>query len=355
MPPSCWTRWVLGCVIALLFISALGVIVLDPCYRYRMPSIYKPFYRKQMFQLPGIMRNNNFSALIIGDSMTNNFNLADIRTIWGEEALKATGNGWRCGDQLLFADYALKLRPGEVKHVIWSVNNWSFNYGAKNPQAIQPEILRIFTDPIGICDIRYFWNADVWSDFMRRVFRYQANKRYERFLDYDMMWAQNNSAREWGLKFVQKAFATGIKPKTASTEESIAAIKGSLLKIVKEHPETHFYFFLPPYSLAFWGNFQGNKQRLDYLRLQEVLTEILACEHNTTVHNLQSVEEIVGDFSIYKDMNHYNPDINTLILHIIKEGKYIQKSGDAAAATDNLLTLLNSKQNQLKSLGLYRE
>ena len=97
------------------------------------------------------------------------------------------------------------------------------------------------------------------------------------------------------------------------TTRSVKKIKG----FVEKYPETTFQFFYSPYSIAYWynsyvcGTFLQDMENLEYS-----MKELLKCE------NLQlyfpSDYEMITDLESYKDLGHYDMDIQYQIFEEMK-------------------------------------
>ena len=92
---------------------------------------------------------------------------------------------------------------------------------------------------------------------------------------------------------------------------------------VRNHPEIRFDLFLPPYSIYFWCLLREQGKLEAYLEMRDVLARMAAEYPNVRVYDFQSDFDIVCSFDAYKDVTHYSPEINTVIINDIASGKHI--------------------------------
>ncbi len=87
-----------------------------------------------------------------------------------------------------------------------------------------------------------------------------------------------------------------------------------LREMVEGHPETEFYFFLPPYSLLWWDSVNRSGQLGEFVYARNRVLEGLTAYGNAKVFDFQSDEEIVLNLDYYMDPVHFSADINRLMV-----------------------------------------
>ena len=86
-----WLRRFLALVLAVLAILAVLVYIIDPYYHYRA---YDHKYKiDKIFSVPGVVKNYDYDTIIIGSSMTQNFDMDSFRRELGQNPVKATLGG----------------------------------------------------------------------------------------------------------------------------------------------------------------------------------------------------------------------------------------------------------------------
>ena len=86
-----WLRRFLALTLAVLAVLAVLVYVIDPYSHYRA---YDHKYKlDKIFSVPGVVRNFDYDTIIIGSSMTQNFDMDSFRRELGQNPIKATLGG----------------------------------------------------------------------------------------------------------------------------------------------------------------------------------------------------------------------------------------------------------------------
>ena len=102
----------------------------------------------------------------------------------------------------------------------------------------------------------------------------------------------------------------------------------NLVPIVKNHPETTFYIFYPPYSILTFKDMA----KQDWLKTTQLFKQYVfsQLQHypNVKIYDFQASKEVTCDLDNYRDMTHYHQRINTWMLQQMKDEQYLTK--DAA-------------------------
>ena len=96
-----------------------------------------------------------------------------------------------------------------------------------------------------------------------------------------------------------------------------------LERMVKEHPETEFYIFYPPYSLLWWDNMIRTGQLEQSLYAARASMERLMGYENVKLYYFQNEEEIILNLDLYMDPIHFSDQINQRMVEEMKEGNYL--------------------------------
>ncbi len=163
-------------------------------------------------------------------------------------------------------------------------------------------------------------NKDVLFQDVRRVL--EENKKgtvkpigetYSWYGEYKNSFSKENVLQ---LIDIPDSFLEVEQQKAVILEETIRSVK-KIKGFVEKYPETTFRFFYSPYSIAYWydsyarGTFLQDMENLEYS-----MKELLKCE------NLQlyfpSDYEMITDLESYKDLGHYDMDIQYQIFEEMK-------------------------------------
>ena len=87
-----WTAAVLALLLSLLALCALAVYIVDPFEHYRESAIL-PLYDQESYNNPGIARNYDYDAVILGTSMVEMSHPSVIDECFGVSSVKLPMRG----------------------------------------------------------------------------------------------------------------------------------------------------------------------------------------------------------------------------------------------------------------------
>ena len=319
-----WLRTFLILFICSLLAVGGVVFYVDPFFHYRVPREY--FYYRlydQRSQNDGITRNFSYDAILTGTSMAENFRTSQLDELFGCDFVKVIYSGatykeindnlkvsYESGHspKLVFRpiDYSLLLKDkDEMREDMGDYPVWLTN---KNP----------------FDDVKYLLNRDVIFNYTLPVlisYFGGANPGVTSFDEYSYTGDDNVFSREVVLEgrsgFEDPAETVPL------TDEDIKMVtenmEQNVVSLARQHPETTFIYFFPPYSMAYWGGIrqEGNLER--YVSLVRMAAgQMLECG-NIHVYCFGFCEDVTGNLDNYRDVAHYSPEINDLITEEIAE------------------------------------
>lgn len=297
---------------------ALFIFLIDPFFHYHMPWFgLQPVVNNEIYQNPGLAEHTSYDSIIIGSSMTENFN-----TEWFDEAcdihtLKLSYAGASAENLRIAVDYAQNAKESELKYVFGCLDMSILTSDADTPRHPLPDYLY---DDRFYNDVYYLLNKDVLFQDVRRVLE-ENNKGTIKPISEAYSWygeLKNSFSKENVLQLIDipDSFLEVEQQKAVILDETTRSVK-KIKGFVEKYPETTFRFFYSPYSIAFWynsyvcGTFLQDMENLEYS-----MKELLKCE------NLQlyfpSDYEMITDLESYKDLQHYDMDIQYQIFEKMK-------------------------------------
>ena len=319
-----WFTAILIMTIATLALAAGLVFFVDPFFHYRAPNP-KLFYRlyDQRSQNDGITRNFDYDAIITGTSMAENFKASQFEEGLGVKAIKVPYSGAtykEINDNLIAAfksghnpkyvlrplDYSLLLRDkDEMRDDMGDYPYW-------------------LTDDIVYNDVNYLLNKDVILRYaIPAVLSYFQGKNpgYTSFDEYSYTDGDNKYGKDYvlvGKKEFKKPESTELWFLTSEEEEMLEGnIEQNVVSLAREHPETTFLYFFPPYSMVYWGGLyeEGILDKiLEYKR--KAIELMLECD-NIHIYSFTTHTDITADLSRYRDQAHYDYEVNAFVMDTI--------------------------------------
>lgn len=324
--------WVLGflsLVLCALGAVALLVIRVDPFFHYHAPDTGQYFYPldNQRSQNDGILRHFSYDGLITGTSMTENCRASEAERLFGGRFIKICYEGSTFFETSTAIAKAASLHP-ELKTVIRGLDMDMFSEKADRRRTDLGAYPDYLYDSDVFNDTEYLLNRDV---LFTRVLPMLQESRTPGFTggitsfdDYSG-WMGDGYSFGRGAVFPEGLTDLGPQPPVELTREEADTIRENvrrnLVLLAREHPQITFYYFIPPYSAAWWlawRNMGGIAKKVEEERI--AIEELLSCD-NIRLFSFNVCPEITTNLNFYKDMDHYGDWINRLILRRMAAGK----------------------------------
>lgn len=302
--------------VTVLLICMVVVIIIDPFFHYHKPVLgLKAVLNEKEYQCIGTLRTFDYDSVIVGSSVCENYNNRWFNDEFGVNSIKAVRSYGGTADLIYYLNTAFD--NNDIKKVFYNIDppNLSYDPYLSFEETGCPMYLY---DNNPFNDIEYLLNKDVIFEKIP----YMLTKSF--IGDYD-----EGESYSWGQwKEFDTASAIGNSIRTCSfleekqedyyKEQCDANIK-LIEDVVIAHPNTEFYFFIPPYSFLWWDNVYrlGNKNAFVY-NLKRV-SESLIKYDNVHMFSFIDDEEIVVNLENYMDSVHFSPEINQEIVSMLKD------------------------------------
>lgn len=309
-------------LLAILVCVGVPGIVLDPFYQYRKPWPGMPvILENAVYQTPGAARNLEYSDVITGTSMTENFHTSWFDEELGWNTIKLSYSGARSNDlKAILASIFSREEP--VQHIFMDINDYQLTSVSWTAYVERPEYLY---DDCLLNDYRYIYNRDVTAAGWKRVL--DALQGVEDNIDTAYTWEDDAFFGAQitldGVRDTMRQLSSG-KTESEPLEQRLAVCQENLdniLPFIEQNPHTEFIIFFPPYSMLYWQEVVLKDELGDMLAIYQYAIERLLEYENVSVYYFQHEEEIITDLDNYRDVCHHRPEYNRYIFECIKEGK----------------------------------
>ena len=278
-----WIIGILAAAAAAVLIFILSIFAIDPMFHYHAPLKFLSYpLVNERYQNNGIARHFDYDSVITGTSMTENFKTSEAQKLFGSDFIKVafSGGGYtEIGDNLKAAYDS----GHDIKYVIWGLDYDKMIYGKNYRYTEKGDFPDYLYNDSSLDDIKYFFDPVV--------------------------------VKLAGS--VVKSTVTGRAATSFDVYENWSA--GS---IVKAHPETTFYFFYPPYSIAHWGMEINNGQLDRTLGAENLITKELLRYDHVRLYSFRCNSELICNLDNYKDAKHYGEWVNSQMLQWMKNDEY---------------------------------
>lgn len=333
-----WGRATLAMLLSLLAGIVLLVTLVDPFEIYHQATAFIPPITNgtQSYSNAGIAKSYEYDSVIIGSSMTENFRPSQLDALLGGRFVKLCINGGSPYNHKQMLDMAFSTH--DVRRVLYGMDVEVLTYFYKAPKTEMPEYLY---DANLFNDARYWFNKSVLAEYIPRCLSTLGQTDPDQ---RDTMYAWGD-LYEYGRDAVFRTVS--LTPGHVEQEppqedpqlsqQSRLNVEYDILPYLREHPDTEFIFFFPPYSLMHWHTLYAAGTLGYHLSQKEALVRELLAFDNARVYDFQAELSWITDLSNYIDQRHYGPWINDAIAEAVAEDRFRVTSWKDAQENDAAL------------------
>lgn len=318
---KCKKRWAL-CVMALLVLGLAAcaglTYVIDPFEQYRESKIL-PLYDQESYNNPGIVKNYDYDAVILGTSMVEMSNPSVIDACFGVNSVKLPMRGShiaQMGWQLDHIFRAKEKRGETLKLAILGVDAYSM----MGPVDDMEEIYDYLWNDNLLDDVSYLLNGDVLMvripRLLKNIGKPMDTKRDDMYKWTDVVF----SAKSVYDTTPVSAQQTMTDPEYR-IERSTGNIENHIEKYVAAHPETKFVIYMPPYSVGYWYLMTRGGLSEQQFRSRARVCELLLEYDNVEIYDFSSRVEWITDLDEYFDYSHHSSDVSNRIMQAMAAGE----------------------------------
>lgn len=314
-------KWVITflCCIILGFAGIVTLIIfIDPFFQYHKPLKGFPYVvDNQLSQNPGMAKNMEYDSILLGSSMTVNFDTDWFMELEGLDTIKLNYNGAYPKDQSNIMKIVFEQNR-QIKKVFMGIDIPAYTGGVEETKYPIPEHLY---DSNYLNDIYYLFNKDVLINYILKAVVDQKDKT-DLSEVYKTWWTDEYFKKELVLRdYVAPAISLE-KPDATIYQEALEAnLSQNICPYIEANPQTEFVLFFTPYSILYWyGIDRENKIDAVLGEFSYTIDRLLEYE-NVKLFMFSDQEWIITDLDLYADYCHYHTDINRYMAECFVSGE----------------------------------
>ena len=328
-------------VIAVLVINALFVVYTDPFYQYHAPLGRLPILLEEpVYQTAGAARNLEYTDAIVGTSMTENMHTSWFDEEMGWNTIKLSYSGAKTDD---LKEIMGQIFAGDrkVNHIVMDLNEYQLTSPKDQPYVERPE---------------YLYDTKIWND-RDYLLNFSVTVRGYKVLlagwkgsgdntDTAYTWEEENLfGKEITLRSARrdKQNILNATHETRTREDWIEGCQENLdniLPFIREHTDTEFIIFYPPYSVLYWEQKVLSGELEDILAIYKYSIQTLLQYPNVRFFYFHDEKDIIENIDNYRDVCHHHPKCNRFIFECIRDGKKELTIGGTEERSRDLHTYL---------------
>lgn len=308
---SRFIKWFCAAAAFFLVLAAGLVILFDPFYHYHGPVLgLKAVVTKSEYQCIGTIRHLDYDSVLCGSSTAENYNNHWFDEAFGAKTVKAIKSSGTTADLKFYLDEAFATH--EVKNVFYSLDLFALD-GNPDTNFVDESMPLYLFDKNFLNDVKYFWNKDILFEDIPYLLAMSLAGNYDEGMSYNWWQYKTFSEEETLRHYTEPEEVLPMVPKEeyqSRVDANLALLTGML----EAHPDTQFYFFLPPYSRLWWESISKTGELEKYQYVRAAAMKRLIAYPNAKLYDFQEEESIVMNLDNYMDHIHFSADINRFMV-----------------------------------------
>lgn len=305
-----WIISLLSVTLTFLTIFAATEFLLDPLLQYgKEPGLLTYRQYSEMYSNPGIAKNYDYNAVLLGSSMVENTDVKEMDNLFDCTTIKVPYSGGSSYNHKTILDVCYNSGK-QIDRVFWSLDEYALTTDKNTPRYPLPDYLydeNIFND------LSYLLNLDIFYFYTSKdIIGTLQHKNDDMMKDGswvedESIYCKKNALASISYPMEKKENKGELYYQKNLTEN----LNQNILPFLEAHPDTEFNFYLVPYSISYWyQKKQDGTLEAEIYNARTAVGEILQHE-NAKVHFFQDEQDIITNLDLYKDYTHFKPEINS--------------------------------------------
>ena len=327
-----WTKKLITTVFATLSIITITNFIVDPFQIYRQAHFYTFKAQDQRYLNIGLAKNYPYETLLIGSSMVETISLQDIKQYGSfSKPIKLTFEGGHLKEITSLLQLAITNNKN-LKTIIIGVDLFAFS-APTEPIYIPTYLYNSYIYD----DVYYLLNFKVFSKSLQNITVPYDKAKLSETLNTLYSW-QPTFQNSFTLQNVYNSYC--FHKNLVDKEDKINYLRHNnrqvlqnnfsflLLPILKQNPNIQFYLFYTPSSILSFKLLQQEGGLREYQELKRYIFEHTKSLTNVKIYDFQIADEIILNLHNYKDIGHYNQNVNKWILKQLQNNTYLVTSNN---------------------------
>lgn len=314
-------RWIIFLLIATIFCTFVfaGITyMLDPFMRYGENGILTKRIYAEMYSNPGIARNYDYDAVLVGTSMIEGTDIEECNEMFDCNMVRLCYSGGTAHNMKRILDICFEHNE-DVRKIYWELDEFQLFADADTTRYPLPEYLYREDH---VQDLSYLLNIDIFYHYTLKDLWYTMKGIAEPPFPMGSMWDEStvyskDVVLEGVVRQEKQIFAEGESLKKKVREN----LDQNIIPLVEQNPDTEFHFFMVPFSIMYWYNVNQKGRTEAEMDAVKVAMEELLQFDNVFLYFYHDEEDIITNLDNYKDYSHYGPWINSWVTKAVAEEK----------------------------------
>ncbi|MBQ8228743.1 MAG: hypothetical protein IJZ88_07000 [Clostridia bacterium] len=320
-------KWAIKTIaFSLILLLILGGITfaVDPLYQYRYDESDN-YFLSPKFSCVGLVKNYKYDSVMLGSSMTQNFDPDVFKETMGLNLLKVNIGGMTVPETCFYLKHINKY--SKSKKIFVSIDLQRFAIEPDDAEFNIPEYLANGYED----DYKYLLSSEVYTRFLPLDLMIKGMEKLnisvpsfiKNSTDIDELGAWHNDYQTGENKVLESLEKNGYgvsEIEAEGIEKPVNANIDLLFSTISElNSNTEYVLFFPPYSSLYWIYAKQNGHFDAFCDAKERIFELSQKYKNVKIYDFQSFE-ITSDLNNYRDISHYSKEINDYLTQCFADG-----------------------------------
>ncbi len=300
----------------------------DPFIHFHKPDTSRYFYKleNQRSLNYGIIKQFEYSGLITGTSMAENFKTSEADVIYDRRFIKVCSSGATFKESNGYIESALACND-ELDTIIRGLDMGMFFDDKERMREDLGDYPVYLYDDNAFNDIKYVNSGDVFFSHVYPMIRDSKSGAVSPGITSFDEYSNWTGTWEFGKNVI---YPNGITVSDAPGDAEITEdekntiienIRQNVTGTAERYPGVTFYYFFTPYSIQWWQSQRDYGSLNKQIEAEKIIIEEILKYDNIKLFSFNCLSDITTDLNNYKDSIHYGEWINSLMLKYMSEDK----------------------------------
>lgn len=287
---------------------------MDPFFVYHKP-LESGYYviDNQLEQNPGIAKHFEYDSVMLGSSMTTNFDTLLFDEQLHTKMVKLSYNA-ACPKDIDAIMSIVKDTGKDITHVYLCID--IANY-MNTPGLLSYPYPEHLYDSNPWNDLKYLLNKDVFLSYVVGNFIQKENTPINEIYWH---WQYMTYDKDHVLANYSAPQMTDEECTIYTLDNLKTNLEQYILPYIEAMPNTRWHVFFPPYSMLYWYDSVAMNEVEVKIDGMAYITECLGQYENVDIHYFQNMEEWISDLNHYTDKTHFSKQVTDEMTMRLCEG-----------------------------------
>ncbi len=343
-------KWIISftaIVLAIVLLLSTITYIVDPGFQFRVKD--NTYFLASRYVAPGLVKNQNYDTIILGSSMTQNFDVPHFEETLGGEVLKIGVSGMNAAETIDYLNLAYNSNKASRFYICIDISSFRTLGDSKNEEYM------FKNDPIS--NLRYMISYKTWLRYLPLGICTSVLSKFDKVPSFlskktniDLLddWSDDHKcSRQTVIKNYLNNSYNVSQVDLNNLEQNLKNTISVFFENIDTEKGEHILFF-PPYSALFWCTAQDSGYFETYINAKEYFYE-LAEQKNCKVYDFQAAP-IITDLDNYRDTTHYGKHINNWMATEMQNSTYLIKEDNRQTVGQDLREMISIFKNENSEL-----